>query len=302
MKVFISTSSFGVIDKTPLDMLSEHGLEYELNPLKRTLTQDEILFFLGNGNYQGIIAGVEPLNEIVLSKASNLKVISRVGVGLDNVDLATARKLGIKVYTTPGALIDSVAELTVGLILNALRKISFQDKELKDGVWKKRMGSLLKGKKVGIIGCGRIGMRVAEILNFMGADIMVCDVRKILSPFPQVVLEYLIRQADIITLHASRGKSILTKEKISQLKRGVIIVNTARGELIDEDALVQALKDGQVSWACLDVFRKEPYQGPLRKLDNVTLTPHIGSYAKEARSQMEVEAVRNLLKGLGLEN
>lgn len=302
MKVFISTSSFGKVDKKPMEIMRNYGVHFEMNPHMRTLTEDEITHFLEKGKYIGLIAGLEPLNKTAFSKAKSLKVISRVGAGIDNIDLDEARRRGIKIFNTPDALRDAVAELTVGLILDALRKITIHNTELKTGVWQKRMGNLLKGKKVGILGCGRIGTRVAEILTAFGAKIIYSDICDKSLPYPHINVESLLREADIVALHASGTEIILDSPRIAMLKRGAIVINTSRGTLIDEEALYHALKDGHIAWACLDVFAQEPYSGPLKDLENVTLTPHIGSYAKEARVQMEIEAVYNLLKGLGVIN
>jgi len=299
-KVFISTSSFGKVSNTPLKILKKFNIHFELNPYNRTLSEEEILKILSNGDHEGLIAGVEPLTERVLNEAKRLKVISRVGVGLDNIDIKAAERTGIKIYNTHDCLTDSVAELTIGLILDSLRKISLHNTLLKKGKWKKNMGSLLKDKRVGIIGCGKIGSRVAEILNFMGAEIVFCDICDISVPYKRMNYDNILKTADIITLHISGKEKILTKENIKLIKKGAIIINTSRGGLIDEDALYSALKNGDIAWACLDVFNKEPYNGPLKELENVTLTPHIGSYAKEARLKMELKAVDNLLKGLGI--
>lgn len=302
MKVFISTSSFGKADKKPIEIMKNYGIHFETNPHRRTLTEDEITHFLEKGKYTGLLAGLEPLNKKVFSRARYLKVISRVGAGIDNIDLDEARRLGIKIFNTPDALRDAVAELTVGLMLDALRKISIHNTELKTGVWQKRMGNLLKGKKVGILGCGRIGTRVAEILTAFGTKIIYSDICDKSLPYPHMSVESLLKEADIITLHVSGREVLLDAHKIAMLKRSVIVINTSRGTLIDEEALYHALKDRHIAWACLDVFPQEPYNGLLKDLENVTLTPHIGSYAKEARVQMEIEAVHNLLKGLGVIN
>jgi len=262
-KIFISTSSFGVSEE-PLKILEEYGISYDLNPYQRKLTKDEIKNFLIKGNYIGLIAGTEPLTKEVLLSAPNLKVISRVGVGLDNIDLKAAEELGIKIYNTPSPVVNAVVKLTLGLIFCALRKITLTDRNIREGIWKKPMGNLLENKNVGIIGFGRIGRKMAEILHFLGANIFFYDIQEIKSPFKQVSLEQLLKDADIICLHASGRETILTKDRLNQTKEGVIIVNTARGELIDEDALYEGLKNGHIGWACLDVFQKEPYKDLLK--------------------------------------
>ncbi|MEI7998546.1 MAG: phosphoglycerate dehydrogenase [Candidatus Omnitrophota bacterium] len=298
-KVFIATTTFGNDDPTILSLLIKEGVEYTLNPFERRLNETEIKDVLSKGIYDGLLAGLEPLTKDVLFQAKGLKVISRVGVGLDNVDQSAAGARNILIFNTPGVLTDAVAELTLGLMLAALRKVSFLDRKMHTGQWEKVSGALLKGKLVGLIGFGHIGQRVATLVKAFGAEVLFFDVCKTNSlDAQQVELEQLIRTADIISLHSSGKECLIEANEISQMKQGVIIVNTARGILIDEGALAQGLSSGKVGCAALDVFTQEPYQGPLLKFDNVIMTPHIGSSAKEARIMMEKMAVENLLKGL----
>ena len=299
-KVFIATTSFGEDDASVLKGLQDAGFDYTLNPLRRRLDAREIGEFLVSGGYEGLLAGLEPLTKDVLVAAKSLKVISRVGVGMDNVDQAAAKELGIKVFNTPGVLTDSVAELALGLILSALRKIAVSDRKMHAGQWDKKMGVLLKGKAVGVVGFGAIGQRVAELCMAFGADVIFTDVRTIQKAgAQQVPFETMVRDADVITLHSSGKECLIAEEQIAAMKEGVVIINTARGALIDEAALLDGLLSGKVGGAALDVFGKEPYQGPLAAQDNVILTPHVGSYARDARMVMEKMAVENLIRGLG---
>lgn len=301
MKVTINTSSFGQHDSTPLNQLKENRIECVLNPHKRVLTEDEIINFSKGAD--GIIAGTEPLNARVLKALSGLKVISRCGVGVDNVDLSAAKDLGIEVFVTPNGPTTAVGELTVGVILNLLRSISAMNQELKSGIWQKKTGNLLFGKKVGIIGFGRIGQKVAQLLLPFGVTICYSDLNRISSQLSveKKDLNDLIAWADIITIHASsgeQGKPILGASEIDQMNTGAWVVNCSRGGLVDEAALYRALSNGKLAGAAVDVFEQEPYHGPLVECPNAVLTPHIGSYAKEARIQMEIQAVGNLIKGL----
>lgn len=299
MKVFISTSTFAEYNKAPTDLLRKAGIVYHLNPHKRRLTEKEISGFLSKGNYEGLLAGTEPLNRRVLGSVKELKVISRVGVGLDNVDLDVATRLKIKVFNTPDVLTDSVAELTLGFMLCCLRKIALTDRNIRKEIWKKEMGTLLKGKTVGLIGFGRIGQRVANLTKAFGAKVIFSDPRKIKSSLgKQVSMDNLLKAADIISIHAASKEVLISENEIAKMKHGVILVNTARGSLVTAAVLLKGLKSGKVASAGLDVFESEPYSGKLINFDNVVLTPHIGSYAKEARIKMELEAVENLLKGL----
>jgi D-3-phosphoglycerate dehydrogenase len=301
MKIAITTTSFGKYDKSPLEWLKKEKFEYILNPFGRKLTKEEIID-LAKG-VEGIIAGTEPLDSCVLNNLPGLKVISRCGVGTDNVDLEAAQRLGIKVYNTPYGPTLPVAELTVGLILDLLRRITQMDRELRGRTWKKRMGNLLHEKKIGIVGFGRIGQKVAELLLPFGVEISYFDSCKVSckSPCSPQKLEALLAWADIISLHLSPMKEtgpIITEQEIQLMKRGAWLVNVARGGVVDEEALYNALKEGHLGGAALDVFDKEPYNGALCTLENVILTPHIGSYALEARVAMEKQAVENLIQGL----
>lgn len=299
MKVAITTSSFGKYDRKPLDELERDEVEYALNPYGRKLVREEILELAKDA--EGIIAGTEALDAAVLGKLHRLKVISRCGVGMDNVDLKAAEELGIQVFSTPDGPTLAVAELTIGLMLNLLRKVSLMDRKLREGIWNKNMGNLLCGKKVAVIGFGRIGQKVAGLLSPFGVDIAYCDVRYIECSFPGMQKEELLTWGDIITLHCSAksdDEPIIGKEQLRQMKKGAWLINGSRGGLVDEEALYWSLKNGHLSGAALDVFENEPYTGPLCELDNVILTPHVGSYAMEARIEMEMQAVKNLINGL----
>ena len=254
----------------------------------------------------GMNAGVEPITARVLQQAEGLKVISRCGVGVENVDLNAARSLGIAVTNTPNAPTQAVAELTIGLIFNLLRRISFLDRELRKGNWIKETGSLMRGKKVGIIGLGHIGKRVAEMLLALGAKVAGTDIQADYkwiqtNQVPLVSLEELLQQSEILCLHVSHtvsNKHLIGKKEIEAMPKGAYLINTSRGEVVDHDALYSMLNNGHLSGAALDVFDQEPYTGPLTRLDNVILTPHIGSYAREARVEMEIQAAENLIEGL----
>lgn len=301
--IFISTTSFGVYDKKPIDILKEYGFKFEFNTLKRVLTEEEMIEFLKNKD--GLIAGTELLTENVLSKSTSLKVISRVGVGIDAIDIEFAKKRSIQVYTTPDAPINAVAELTVGLMLDLLRSITNSDKNMRMKIWKKETGSLLFGKSIGIIGFGRIGKRLTELLKAFHCDIYIYD-PYVSGDYDGVrrfnALNELLRTVDIVTLHLPYSKEnhhLINRERLELMKSTSFLINTSRGKLIDEEALYCFLKDGRISGAALDTYEVEPYSGRLLESKNVVLTPHIGSYAKESRIQMEMDSVLNLLKGFG---
>ncbi|CAG0981766.1 MAG: hydroxyacid dehydrogenase [Bacteroidetes bacterium] len=272
------------------------------NPFKRKLTEKELIELLKKYNPEILIAGVEPITEKAMNASPNLKVIARVGVGLDNVDLIAAQKKNIEVLNTPDAVTAPVAELTLGLLLSLLRKIYTSHASILQHKWDRPMGMLLKGKTVGIMGAGRIGKYVANLVKAFGADVLIYD------PFSSIHsysiennIETFASKADIITLHmplTNENKEILNEKFFSMLKRGCYIVNTSRGELVNENDLYNALVSGKISGAALDVYNKEPYTGKLTELENVLLTAHIGSYAKEARYEMEKQAYEDAINYL----
>ncbi|MFA5147179.1 MAG: phosphoglycerate dehydrogenase [Candidatus Omnitrophota bacterium] len=302
-RIAITLTSFAEYDTRPMDTLKKRGLDIVSNAHRRTLAKGEIPELCAG--CAGIIAGTEPYDSRTLAALSGLKVISRCGAGTDNVDLDAAGKMGIKVFNTPDGPTEAVAELTVGLIFSLARHIARSDRDIRNGVWNKRMGGLINGKKAGIVGFGRIGRRVAEILRALGAEVVFYDPLKAAEKakgLSGVRLEELLKGSDIVTLHIPYTKDnhhVFSSKELSLMKEGAVLINASRGGIVDEEALYGALKSGRLSGAAVDVFEKEPYSGPLKELDNVVLTPHIGSYARESRVSMELEAANNLIKGLG---
>ncbi len=302
MKITVNTSSFAQGDSQPLEQLRAKGIVPLINPYKKTMTADQVIEFCAGAD--GMIAGTEPLTAQVLAQLPSLKVISRCGTGMDNIDLKAAQARGIKIFNTPTAVVAPVAELAVGLMLSLLRRTNIMDRKLHAGVWDKKMGNLLCGKTVGMVGFGRIGQKIAELLLAFGVEILYTDPREIKTSLKsrRINLDGLLKRSDIVSLHLSMEEEgpVMNASQFSLMKKGAWFLNLSRGEAIDENALYTVLKNGHLAGAALDVFNREPYQGPFQNLDNVILTPHIGSYALEARVLMEREAVENLLKGFNI--
>ncbi|MDR2161606.1 MAG: phosphoglycerate dehydrogenase [Desulfovibrio sp.] len=299
--VAVSTSSFAEFSSEPLLLLRQAGLIPRLNPHGRTLTEDEAIALLAG--CVAVAAGTEPLTARLMDALPDLKVISRCGTGLDNVDLAAAAARGIAVRHTPDAPTRAVAELALGLALGLLRHIPGMDRDMRNGLWKKRMGGLLADSKVGIVGLGRIGRATADLFLALGARTSFFDPVPPASAAPHAPLDLpdLLSWADLISLHAPRppdNSPLLDAAAIARIKPGAFLINAARGGLVDEDALADALRSGRLAGAALDVFSREPYQGPLLLTPNTILTPHAGSYARESRILMETTAIRNLLEAL----
>jgi len=293
-RVLVAPSSFCDVDRLPISRLEGEGWEVIRNPYGRKLTKAELVALLPD--VTGIIAGLEPLTRDVLEK-SQLRVISRCGAGLSNVDLDAAQSMGIKVRSTPDAPTVAVAELTVGVLIALLRKVAPMDRDMHVGRWNKQIGVQLAGKTVVIVGIGRIGRKVAGLLRPF--DVKLCAVDPALAGtvegIPILPLDQAIRQADVICLHAGGEEEILGAKEFARMKRGVFLLNAGRGGLVDESALCAAMQSGTVAGAWIDTFSREPYQGPLASLDQALLTPHIGSLTVECRRRMELESVDNLL-------
>lgn len=299
MKVAITTSTFAQFSDEPLQLLRARNIDHVLNPHGRALTEDEAIALLAGCD--GVAAGTEPLTRRVMDNLPGLKVISRCGTGMDSVDQAAAAEKGIAVRNTPDGPTLAVAELTLGYALDLMRQITRMDHDIRNGVWKKRMGNLLDGKKVGIVGFGRIGRAVARLFAAFGTEVAFADPFADDPHYAKMELDALLGWANIVTLHTPKPKDnpvLLDARRLNLMKQGSWVINAARGGLIDEEALHGLLVSGHIAGAALDVFAAEPYTGPLKDCPTAVLTPHIGSYAKEARIRMEVDTIKNLIEAL----
>ena len=302
--IFITTTTFCQFSKAPIKLLSERGFEITFNENNKKLEYSKLKKNIFK--FDGVIAGTEKYDSRMLDAAKNLKVISRVGVGLDNIDLDYAIEKGVKVFKTQTTPSIAVAELVLCHILDLMRKIIEQSNNLKKGVWKKQMGSLVSGKTLGIIGLGTIGKNLVEITKGFQLKYLAYDLKEDQgfaeeNNVEYCDLSYLLEKSDIISVHLNLTKenqNLINMDKLKKMKSSSIIINTSRGEIINEHDLGIALKDGIIAGAGLDVFQEEPYNGPLKNHENIILSPHIGSYAKEIRMKMELEAVNNLIEGL----
>lgn len=223
-----------------------------------------------------------------------LKLIIRAGVGLDNIDTNAARQAGIQVRNTPDAPVNAVAELAIGHIVSCARSISIQGHQLRTGKWEKKNGTELWGKRLGILGYGRIGKRIAQLAKGFGMIVSASD--PAVEPHPPEFLprDQLLRQSDILVLAMPAMKTpVLDRDVISQLKDGVIVINISRGCNVDEFALLEGLRSGKIRAAGLDVWENEPNILPeLRNHPAVSCTPHIGASTVEAQERIGREIVR----------
>lgn len=302
MKAFISTYPFGTVSEEPLQLLQSAGIEYGINPHQRSMTSVELAACIGEVDY--LLAGVEMITPAVLDQAKNLKCIVRVGAGLDNIPFDELKKRAIKIASTPEATTRAVAECAMGLIFDCLRQFTRIDRDLRQGVWNKHMGSLLEGKTIGIVGLGRIGKTLVQFLGVFGVHILAYDVFQDSTFAQEHAIAYhelptVLAQSDIVVLslaYTSAVHHLMNADTLALMKSSASLINVARGALVDESALSDALTQGRLASAALDVFEKEPYAGPLCTLPNVTLTAHIGAATRESRRLMEVSAVEELLR------
>jgi D-3-phosphoglycerate dehydrogenase len=303
-RVLITTVPFGQCDARPLDLLRQAGIGVVTNPLGRRLQEHELAELAKD--FGILIAGTEPITAAVMRNAPRLRLIARVGIGLDNVDLVEAHARGIDVTYTPDAPAPAVAELTIGLMLGLLRDIPGADRRLRHGTWQRSLGRRIGELTVGVIGVGRVGRRVIRHLGggFPGVRIMANDLR------PDAEFGHahgvcwadkdtLYREADLITLHVPltpATRRLISAREMAQMKPGVLLVNTSRGNMIDEADLATALRAGRVAGAAIDVFEREPYTGELTGIEQCILTCHMGSMSEDCRGQMELEAAEEVVR------
>lgn len=299
LRVVLGPTTFGEPDPQPRRLLAEAGLEVVENPFKRRLTRDETVQIL-DPTIVGLIAGLEPLDRGVLA-GSHLRVVSRCGSGMSNVDLVAASELGIRVRSTPDGPTSAVAELVVAAMLDLIRGVSAMNAAMHAGKWPKTIGGQLDGKTIAIVGLGRIGRRLASLVTAFGARVVAVDPALTGSAVDGVSISTLadaLRVADVVSLHCSGEAEVLGERELAAMKAGSYVLNCARGGVVNEAALKCALDSGHLAGAWLDTFVKEPYAGPLQGHPRVLLTPHVGSYTRECRLRMEAEAAQNLIDEL----
>jgi len=304
-KALITTVPFGDKNRLPLELLEAAGIEYVINPIGRKLSEDELAEMVTD--FDVLIAGTEPITDKVMSSASRLKLISRVGIGLDNVDLLAAEELGIKVSYTPDAPAPAVAELTIGLMLSLLRSVHIANGQLHRGEWVRHFGRRIPEITIGIIGVGRIGQRVLRRISGFGTPrILANDIHPNTSLVPELKLEWtdkedIYKQADVICLHVpltKYTKNMIRAEHLALMKADAIIINTARGGIINELDLANSLNSGHLHGAAIDVFEHEPYTGPLADIERCILTSHMGSMSIDCRTKMEIQATEEVVRFL----
>lgn len=304
LTVYVALQQFCEQDRAPLEALEKAGFEVRVNALGRRLKKEEIAREAAGAS--AVIAGVEPYDESVLAGLPELRCLSRCGVGTDAIDHAAARARGVTVTVTRDEVVAPVAQMAAAMILALARNLPQHAADFRAGKWVKRTGVLLSEWTIGFIGFGRIGRATEELLRPFGPRVLVCDPKAAAESLPAGVslraLDALLAECDLISLHAESATGappLLGRRELGLMKNGAFVVNTARGALIDEAALLEALKTGGLGGAALDVFGTEPYAGPLASLPNVLATPHVATLTRSSRAAMELGAARNVVRHFG---
>ena len=286
--------------------LEKNGVSVSYEP---TISSAELLERVG-GYSAIVVRSRTTVTAEVIERAKECKVIARVGVGLDNIDVVAAKARGVRVVNAAEGAVTAVAELVLGLMLCSARKIAFADRGVRSGRWPKKesKGTELSGKYLGIVGLGNIGKRLARLARGLNMNVIGYDVLSIDPEFAREVglvkadLDSLLQSSDYVSLHVPLLDSthhLIGSSKIDLMKSTAVLINTSRGGVVDEDALYDALEEGRLGGAALDVFESEPATGhKLSRLDNVVLTPHVGAQTAEAQKLAAIVSAEKVVQAL----
>ncbi len=307
-KVLLTAKAFGMFSDEPIKMLEAAGCEVIRSPFNLPLKPGDLATVIKG--MDAVIVQNDVVDKAALDAADKLKIVVMHGIGLDLIDLAYAKEKGIYVTNLPGVNADSVAEVALSFMLALNRRINESERILRDGHWKMFIGEDLAGKKLGIIGLGAIGKALATKAKALGMDVVANNRSKDLEFAEKLGIKYvsveeMLPQCDFISLNTPRTPEtyhMLDKEHLYKMKKGAFLVNVSRGGLIDEDALYEAIKDGHLAGAGLDVFEKEPIpmDSKLFELPNCIMTPHIAGQCKQSLMRSSTQAATKVLEKLGL--
>ncbi len=305
-KVVITSEFFGRFSDQAEKILIEAGFEVIPNPYKKALNEEEVISIVSEAN--ALICDLEPITEKVIDSAPNLKIVARRGVGVDSVDVEYAKEKDIKVARTLGVVEKPVAELVMAYILQAYRKTNLLNDEMKQGKWTKMLGSSLDGKVLGIVGLGSIGKELVRKAKAFDMNIIYSDVIRDEKAEKDLDIKYvsfndLLAQSDIISIHVpllESTENMFNYEIMKAMEKSPLLINTARGPVVNEEDLSKALDERLISYAGIDVFDVEPKTtSPLVNNKNAILTPHVGTFTKEVFIKMDVLAAKNVIEYLG---
>lgn len=289
------------------DRFDDHDIEYDVADVDQQLRESDLLDIIDQ--YDGVLAGDDEFTYRVISSASNLKIISKWGIGIDAIDTEAADEHGVTVYNTPGAFNDEVADVVIGYAIMLTRQLHHIDQGVRHGEWRCPRGTSLAGKTFGVIGVGNIGAAVARRAHALGMDVLGTDIQR----FPDKLVEAtgierveqneLLNRSDVVSLNCAltqETQGMISSNELQQIGEDGYLINTARGELVDQAALVSALQNGTIDGAALDVFEKEPLpeDDPLTEFDSVILGSHNAQNTHDAVERVNDRAVENLISGL----
>lgn len=309
-------STFRVLISCPLivdaiddyaDRLAEHDIEYDVADVDQHLTESQLLDIVDR--YDGVLAGDDEFTRTVIAEAPRLKVISKWGIGIDAIDTDAAAEHGVRVANTPGAFDDEVADVVIGYAIMLTRRLHHVDRAVRNGEWHCPRGTSLAGKTFGVIGVGNIGSAVARRAHALGMTTLGTDVRPFseelaaTTGIERVEREELLNRSDVVSLNCAltnETRGMIGAGELRQLGETGYLINTARGELVDQATLVDALHAGRIAGAALDVFEREPLpaDNPLTDLESVILGSHNAQNTHEAVERVHERAVENLITGL----
>lgn len=306
-KVLVSAPYIQPVIDTYRAIFEANNIELVIPPVNERLTEGELLKWIKD--IDGVICGDDQFTSNVLNRAKHLKVISKWGTGIDSIDKEEAEKLGILVCNTPNAFSDPVADTVLGYILSFARKIPWTDKVMHFGKWEKQESIALKNRAIGVVGVGNIGKAVIRRAVAFGMKALGNDIQQIAFPFlkstgtAMLPLDELLQKADFISINCdlnSTSYHLIGKREFSLMKASAYVINTARGPILDEKALIWALENEVIAGAALDVFESEPLpeESPLRQFENCLLSPHNANSSPEAWKSVHENTINNLLKGL----
>lgn len=300
-KLLITSRSFGRVSERPVEILRDAGFEMDFFNDEFNINKfNEIV-----PGYEALIIGGHKLSVSALEQCGNMRIICKHGAGIDNIPIDTAKKMGIKVCNAPGTNANAVADLTLGLIIDLCRKISYGAEKVKKGEWGKTIGTDVYGKTLGLMGFGAIAKNVARRARGFNMKVLAYDpfVFQIEDEFNGYVSladkDEVLKKSDIVSLHLplnENTKYIIDKEDLDIMKKGAFLINTSRGGVVREAAVAEALKIGRLAGAAFDVLEEEPLRGdnPLTECDNVIITPHMGMYSKEAIDAVSIICAQNI--------
>ncbi len=305
MKVLITAVPFGEKNQTPLKLLEKAGIDYLVNPLCRKPREEETAEMVAD--FDVIIAGTERITDEVMRRSARLKLISRIGIGLDGIDLRSAKRREIRVCNTPDAPSQPVAEFVISSMLTLLRFTHISNLEMHRGKWNRYIGRNLSECTVGLIGVGRIGKRILSLLeSFNCKRILINDIKKSDVFNDNRIIKWcnkesIYREADIISVNVpltEKTRNMIRREHLISMKSDTAIINTSRGGIVNESDLYDVMHDGHLAGAAIDVFENEPYNGPLMGIERCVLTPHLASMTIGCRTRMEIEATEEAIRFL----